>query len=162
MRSILLPFLLLPAFFLQAQNTIALGDASPPKATLEDISWLAGHWRGEAMDGQTEEIWSSPFAGSLMGSFKMVMKGEGSFYELMHIQERNGSLYLQIRHFNPDFTAWETQNESQDFPLAKIERNKAYFDGFIFEKVSKRQIKIHVLMEAPKELTFNYTRFAAN
>ena len=99
----------------------------------------------------------------MMGSFKMVMKDEVSFYELMHIQENEGTLLLQIRHFNQDFTGWETQNESVDFALVKMDKNHLYFDGLTFEKISKDQMNVHVLVsekgEEPKEATFRYNRF---
>lgn len=146
-----------------AQNTIALGEDSSPNATLSDVEWIQGHWRGEAFGGKIEEIWSPPLGGSMMGSFKMVMKDEVSFYELMHIQENEGTLLLQIRHFNQDFTGWETQNESVDFALVKMDKNHLYFDGLTFEKISKDQMNVHVLVsekgEEPKEATFRYNRF---
>ena len=31
-----------------------------PEATLKDVAWIAGHWKGEAFGGITEEIWSPP------------------------------------------------------------------------------------------------------
>lgn len=146
-----------------AQNTIALGEDSSPNAKLSDVEWIQGHWRGEAFGGEIEEIWSPPLGGSMMGSFKMVMKDEVSFYELMHIQENEGTLLLQIRHFNQDFTGWETQNESVDFALVKMDKNHVYFDGLTFEKISKDQMNVHVLVsekgEEPKEATFRYNRF---
>ena len=40
---------------------------------LENISWIAGHWKGEAFGGITEEIWSEPSGGSMMASFKLVV-----------------------------------------------------------------------------------------
>jgi hypothetical protein len=145
-----------------AQNTLS-SDAPAPKATLQDVSWIAGHWRGEAFGGQIEEIWSPALGGSMMGSFKMVMKGEVNFYELMHIQEIEGTLLLQIRHFNQDFTGWETQNESEDFKLVKISKDHIYFDGLTFERVSANEMNIYVLTseaaETPTEAKFSYKRF---
>ena len=166
MRSILGAILFAFTPLLYAQQTIALGVSESPSATLEDVTWIQGHWRGEAFGGQIEEIWSPALGGSMMGSFKMVMKGEVSFYELMHIQEKNGTLLLQIRHFNPDFTGWETQNESVNFALVKIDGAFVYFDGLTFEKVSANEMQVHVLMseegEATQEASFRYTRFDPN
>lgn len=161
-------FFILTLFFwgLQsfAQKTIALGDSSSPDASLDQVSWIVGHWRGEAFGGTIEEVWTPALGESMMGSFKMVMKNEVSFYELMHIQATGGTLLLQIRHFNKDFTGWETQNESQNFPLVKITERHIYFDGLTFERVSENEMSVHVLMseagEEAQEATFTYKRFS--
>ena len=50
---------------------------------LSKFEWLAGHWRGEGLGGQCEEIWSAPAAGTMVGSFRLMKDGEVSFYELM-------------------------------------------------------------------------------
>lgn len=75
--------------------------ASPP-ATLADMAWLAGHWTGEALGGQSEEIWSEPAAGSMMGMYRLIRDWKPVFYELLTIVEEHGSLKLRLKHFNPD------------------------------------------------------------
>lgn len=163
MKHFLILSLLSFSTVLIGQETVSLGENSSPQASLQEVEWIQGHWRGNAFGGEIEEIWSPPLGKSMMGSFKMVMKGEVSFYELMHIQEMEGTLLLQIRHFNQDFTGWETQNESENFALVKIEKDHVYFDGLTFEKVSENELNIHVLLsekgEEAKEATFKYTRF---
>ena len=68
-KSILL--LLLITSFSFAQNTLHYNDEKgSAKATLEDISWLAGNWKGEAFGGKFEENWSKPTGGSMMFNFK--------------------------------------------------------------------------------------------
>ena len=165
MRSFFILLLLLP-FSLVAQKTIALGDKESPNAKLEDLSWIQGHWRGEAFGGQIEEIWSPPLGGSMMGSFKMVMKGKVSFYELMHIQESDRSLLLQIKHFNDDFTGWESRNESVNFALVKLEDNVVYFDGLTFEMISDNEMRVYVVMNeddgTAEEAAFIYKRYMPN
>ena len=75
----------------------------------------------------------------------MMINGEASFCELMYIQEIEGVLLLQVRHFNQDFTSWETQNESENFVLFRIDKNHIFFDGLTFKKVSEDELHIHVL-----------------
>ena len=53
-----------------------------PKATLEDVSWISGYWRGEALNGEVEEIWSSPLGNSMVASFKLVVDDNVKFYEI--------------------------------------------------------------------------------
>lgn len=146
-----------------SQNTKSLGDKVSPRAKLKDVEWIKGHWRGDAFGGQIEEIWSPPLGGSMMGSFKMVIRNEVTFYELMHIQEIDGTLLLQIRHFNQDFTGWETQNESVNFPLVAVDDSHVYFDGLTFVKKSANEMDVYVLTseagEEKQESKFSYQRF---
>jgi hypothetical protein len=101
-----------------AQNTLSFdSEAGSPKASLSDISWLAGHWRGEGMGGIIEEVWSAPLAGSMMGSFKFVEDGKVKFYELELIIEENETLILRIKHFHANLKGWEEKDETVDFKL---------------------------------------------
>ena len=47
--------------------------------SVAELSWLAGHWRGEGLGGQCEEIWSAPQAGTMMGTFRLMKDGEVQF-----------------------------------------------------------------------------------
>jgi hypothetical protein len=56
---------------------------------------------------------------------------------------------------------WEEKDETVDFRLVKIERNKVYFEGFTIEKVSENQMNIWVLIESKdsaEEVLFGYKR----
>ncbi|MFC4096108.1 DUF6265 family protein [Euzebyella saccharophila] len=162
MRSIIVPilFLTLQVF---SQNIISRPVSStPPKATIEAVSFMEGHWRGEAFGGITEEIWAPPLGGSMMFSFKLVVNGEVSFYELGHIRELNGSLIYELKHFNADMTAWEEKEEVRQFKLIKVEKDKVFFDGFTFERVGANEVVIYALIDGekdkPEEITFNFKR----
>ena len=146
-----------------AQNTHSLesGQASPP-ATIEDVAWIAGHWRGSAMGGLTEEIWSPPLGGTMMGSFKLVVEDQVRFFKQETISEEKGSLNLKIKHFDAALTGWEEKDETVDFPLVKLEKNKAHFDGLTFELVSKDVLNIYVVMKGEDHETeskFGFKRF---
>ena len=147
----------------QAQNTIPLAEGmeSPP-ANLAAVSWIDGHWIGEAFGGVVEEIWSPPMGDSMMFVFRMVKDGEVGFYEIGHIREVGGSLILQLKHFNGDLTAWEEKEETVDFKLVKLQDNKVYFDNFTFEKISDDEINVYVVVSEEKgkstEIKFNYKR----
>ncbi|MCO6360893.1 DUF6265 family protein [Roseivirga pacifica] len=153
------------AFFassLFAQNTIELGDAMSPKATLEQVAWIAGSWRGEAFGGQIEEVWTPPFGDSMMGSFKLVNNDKVTFYELCQIKAQNETLILRLKHFDGDLIGWEEKDESMEFPLVKLEKNKAYFDQFTFELVSENQLNMYVVIRdngKTEEVEFKYFRY---
>ena len=76
-----------------AQHTLSLQDGQvSPDASIEDVAWIAGHWRGEAFGGITEEIWSPPMGKSIMGMFRLIKEGKVDFYEMEIIVEENGGL----------------------------------------------------------------------
>ncbi len=136
-------------------------DQSSPKADLSAVSWLAGHWQGEALGGVVEEIWSAPLGGSMMGAFKLVVDGKVRFYEIETISEEDGSLVFRLKHFGPRLTGWEEKDASLVFPLVAIEGNRVYFAGLTLEKVSERQIVIYVATEdndASPAMAFSYRR----
>ena len=135
--------------------------ATSPKAKLEEIAWMEGHWKGEAFGGITEEIWSPPLGGSMLFSFKLVVDGEVSFYELGHIRQLDETLIFELKHFGPDLRGWEEKEEVQQFKLIKVIDNRLYFEGFTFEKISQDEINIYGLIhqdDKEEELKFNYKK----
>ena len=143
-------------------NTLVYDEmAGSPKAIIDDASWIAGYWKGSAMGGVVEEIWSEPLSGTMMCTFKFAQNDKVIFYELETISEIEGSLLLQIKHFNADLTGWEEKGESVDFKLVKITPNKLFFDGLTFEKVSENEMNVYVVIEdkgSAEEVKFNYKK----
>ena len=163
MRHLFFLFLLYSAAGF-SQNTLQLSEGeTSPKATLEAISWMQGHWRGEAFGGITEEIWSPPLGGSMLFSFKLVTENEVGFYELGHIRELNETLVYELKHFNADLKGWEEKDEVQIFKLVKVDGDRVYFEGFTFEKLNENEVAIYALIgdegDAQEEVTFNFKRF---
>lgn len=151
------------AYTTLGQDVIAFDAASQsPKATLNDVSWIAGHWQGEAFGGITEEIWSPPLGESMMFVFRLIHNNKVTFYEIGHIKQVDETLLLQLKHFHGNLKSWEEKDETVDFKLVKIEGNRIYFDNFTFEKINDAEINIYVLIEEkdkPNEVVkFNYKR----
>ncbi len=144
----------------QENNTLQLKEGSTsPMAILSDVSWIEGHWKGEAFGGITEEIWSPPLGDSMMFSFKLVVDNKVVFYELGGIREVDSTLIFQLKHFGNDFKGWEEKDETIDAKLVKIESNRVYFEGFTFEKVNENEMAIYVLIkekDKTEEVKFNY------
>ncbi|MBQ4913706.1 hypothetical protein J8L85_04610 [Maribacter sp. MMG018] len=161
--KLIVPALLLFCFSLYSQHTLSFEEGfNSPKATLEQVAWMTGHWKGEAFGGITEEIWSPPLGGSMMFSFKLVADGKVTFYELGHIKEIENTLLLQLKHFNGDLTGWEEKEDTVDFKLVKLEDNKIYFDGFTMERISDQEVNIYVVIGhedgTEEEMKFNYKK----
>ena len=132
------------------------------EAKIENVKWIAGHWKGEAFGGKTEEIWSEPSAGTMMGMFKLVENGRVVFYELEIIREVDSTLVLQLKHFGSDLKGWETKNETVDFKLRAITADKVIFEGMTFESINANEMNVYVEMKNKEGQiyvqTFNYKK----
>lgn len=116
------------------------------EATLEDLAWIAGAWRGTCFGGECEEIWGQPFAGTMVGSFKLVQEGQPAFYELMLITREEDGWVLKVKHFNPDFSAWEEKADAVVFRLEKVEPGRIQFKGLTFSRRGEEGLHITLRM----------------
>ena len=93
--------------------------------------------------------------------FRLVHDDQVSFYEIGHIIESNGSLVMQLKHFDGALRGWETKDETVDFPLVKISPNAVYFEGLTIKKISENEVQFAVLVEdeeKKEEIIFKYQR----
>ncbi len=117
----------------RTEHTFSLDDPdNRPPASLDDVTWLVGNWSGEAFGSQFEEHWNPPSAGSMVGFFKLMNGDEVVFYELLLLVEEEGSLSLKVKHFNPDFSAWEEKEDYVTFRYIMSEENAIHFSGISF------------------------------
>jgi hypothetical protein len=58
-----------PAEEAMTANTLrASSEQKPPAATIADMDWYAGRWTGSGLGGYTEQLWSPPRDGVMMGT----------------------------------------------------------------------------------------------
>jgi hypothetical protein len=137
----------------RTEHTYVLDDPDArPAATLADVSWLVGSWTGEAFGGTFEEVWNPPSAGSMIGLFKLIGDGEVSFYELLLLVEEEGSLSLKVKHFNPDFTAWEEKAEHVTFRFIRAEEDAVHFSGISFYRIGDDEMHAFLVMRSGEEI----------
>ncbi len=139
-------------------KTLNEGETSPP-AKIEDLSWLAGHWKGSGLGGQSEELISAPHDGAMMGAFRQT-KPDGSvfFYEFYLFAKQDETVVLKIKHFNPDLTGWEEKNDYLTFPLVAVEENAVYFDGLTFKMTGPDEMRAAVNVNDQGAMEFVYQR----
>uniref|UniRef100_UPI0040488C74 DUF6265 family protein n=1 Tax=Roseivirga sp. TaxID=1964215 RepID=UPI0040488C74 len=157
---LILLFAIIPSA-LFSQNTVSLGDSKSPKANLSQVAWVAGHWKGEAFGGITEEVWTAPLGDSMMGSFKLVVDNKAAFYEICQIIQEDETLMFRLKHFDGKLKGWEEKDETQDFPLVKIEKDAVYFDNFTIKRISEDHIIFYVVVDSEgksEEVEFKYYR----
>lgn len=131
----------------KTEHTYKLDDPeSRVPAKLEDVAWMVGSWTGDAFGGTFEEVWNPASVGSMVGMFKVIGDEAVSFYELMLLVEEEGSLSLKVKHFNPDFTAWEEKDDYVHFRLVSIEPDAIHFSGLSFYRISDDEIHTYIAL----------------
>lgn len=132
----------------RTEHTYQLAEGeSRPAATLADAAFLVGSWEGTAFGGHIEQVWNSPSAGSMVGMFKYFVDDEVAFYELLLMAVDEGSLSLKVKHFSPDFTAWEEKDDFVEFRLVKIEEDALHFGGLSFYKRGDDAMDGYIVMK---------------
>jgi len=130
-----------------------------PAATIEDAGWLVGSWAGTAFGGRFEQVWNPPSAGTMVGFFKLLGDDGVSFYELLLLSIEDGTLSLKVKHFNPDFTAWEEKADYVHFQLVHKEADALHFGGISFYRQGDDQIDGYIVMRNGEEVTEHYLKY---
>jgi hypothetical protein len=147
----------------RTSNVLSAEGRSPLTGQVESLAWLAGRWVGTGIGGRAEYLYSPPAAGAMMGAFKHVRDGAVSFYELIAIGEFEGRTALRLKHFHPDLTGWEAQDDWVEFPLLEIDAGKAaYFDGLTYRLDDDGGLDAYVIARSgagpERELAFRFRR----
>ena len=131
------------------EHTLKLGEEghSAP-ASIKDVAWLAGNWKGEGLGGIVEESWSPALGGTMMGMFRLVNDDKVNFYELMVLEESEGSLVLRVKHFSSEFEAWEEKEESLSFPLVRVGDKQAFFSNLTIQRVDEETLHTYLVMRS--------------
>lgn len=135
---------------------------SMPNATLADVAWLAGHWRGEMFGGIAEAVWAPPLGGSMMGAYRLIEDDTVTFYEILIIVEEAGSLVMKVKHFHPDLVGWEEKDGMHEFPLVKVTADAIFFHGLTYVKEDEDTRRGMLLVRREdgrvEEVEFTYRR----
>ncbi len=110
--------------------------------SLDAFAFMAGRWQAAAFGGTLEEAWDRPWDGSMIGTCKVSVDGNPSFYEFMSITIDSAGPVMKIKHFNPDFTGWEEKGESTVFPFIGVSDNEARFEGVTYTLLSDDSLRI--------------------
>ena len=151
--SVLLAFDHAAAQSKRTEHTYQLDDPdSRPPATLEDAAFLVNNWAGEAFGGTFEAHWNPPSLGSMAGFFKFMGDEQVAFYEMLLLVEEQGSLSLKVKHFNPDFTAWETKEDYVRFRYIMSDENAIHFSGLSFYRIDDDTLHGYIVFRNGDEI----------
>ena len=146
----------------RTEHTFRLADGeSRPAATLDDAAFLVGRWEGTAFGERMEESWSAPTGGSMVGTFKLFDGDKPAMYEIMLLTVEDGTLSLKVKHFNPDFTAWEDKEDYVNFRLVAKSDGELHFGGLSFYRRSEDQLDGYIVMQNGDDVSeqhMTYTR----
>ncbi len=144
----------------RTDHTYRLGpDENRPAATLDDASWLVGSWSGTAFGQNFEEVWNPPSAGTMIGLFKLYGDDGAAFYEILLLSVEDGTLSLKVKHFNPDFSAWEDKEDYVTFRLVKIDDDALHFGSISFYRRSDDLIDGYIVMQSGDESREHHLKY---
>lgn len=126
--------------------TFSASATAGPPAKIADLAWLEGHWEGEGIEGAPAvEVYSRAADGKMVGHFRQLNKdGSVMFYELITIEESDGSLSYNLKHFNADLTGWEEKSEVRRFPLSAQTATRWEFSGLAYERTGAKSMTASV------------------
>lgn len=99
------------------------------RATLADVAFMAGHWRGGSAGEVSEEIWTAPEGDGMLGMWRYVGGGKARVFELLSIRQEAEGLMLRFRHFDGVLTAREEKDTPIAIPLVRWSAGEAVFEG---------------------------------
>ena len=91
--------------------------AGPP-ASIEQLNWMTGNWAGALGPNQLEENWIATEGSSIAALVRMTGNDATSMFELITIEEVDGSLVLHVQQWNPGFVP--RTESAQKLELAEI------------------------------------------
>jgi len=91
----------------------------PARATIADVSWIAGTWSGLNGTVTVEERWTPPASGSMLATGRLLRGSTQTSYEFLCIVERNGGLVYKAL---PD-----GRTDPTDFVLTDMSASSATF-----------------------------------
>ena len=100
-----------------AESTPSQGEA----LTVDALGWLSGCWAREGKEAGTDETWTSPAGGTLLGTSRTVHDGKTVFHEFMMIRPaEDGGL---------EFVAWPSGQAEASFPMVEKGEHRVVFEN---------------------------------
>lgn len=94
--------------------------AQEQKFKLEDFVWLAGCWENDRAGRMSEERWTKPKAGMMLGTGQTLKDGKTVEFEFMRIHEEKGEIF---------YTAKPSGQPEASFKLVSHRDGKAVFEN---------------------------------
>jgi hypothetical protein len=157
----------------QAETQPAAAMPGGIKASVDQLAWIAGPWRGTLGDRTIEQHWMSPIGGSMVAMYRSIREGRATLYELLAIEQQGDQVWLRIKHFSPGpgLVSQEAKEESANHVLVSVEERTAVFEAatpsgpvrVTFRSPDPQTLTITVARQRsgkPTSTDFNYKRLS--
>jgi hypothetical protein len=115
------------ALAIMMAGLLLTGQAAPPAATTADLGWMSGRWVVDSDDRWTEEVWSQPRAGVMLGFSRTERRDVLREFEFLRIApgpdgtptyyaQPNGGPAVGFRLVSNDGTTAIFENPGHDYP----------------------------------------------
>jgi len=155
------------AVLLFAFTVFAQEASKPPsKVTLDDLSFICGHNRGEMEGSIIDEHWSEVGGDTMIGMYREIRNGKAQMYEFLTIEQTAEGPVLRLRHFDPGLVGWEEKAQASSYPLASWRPNEAVFEKpdksvrLAFRATSKETLEVTLERKGKKIEIFQYAHTA--
>ena len=115
---------------MKAIDTLMIGAAALPAAasaaSLDDLAWIAGDWRGE---GDFQEVWLAPANGFMNGISRLFADGQLVMHEHLAIADEDGELVYTVRKFIRDESGSVAPQPPIVFSVTKMGSNRVLFEN---------------------------------
>jgi hypothetical protein len=136
-------------FFLFAFLLLStLSNAQTATGTLNDLSFLEGHWLGNYNGGPIEASWTAPAGNNIMGYIRMIKDDKPALYEVFAFEQSEKGPVARVKHFKPGLIALEEKAVSDTYNFIEAKKNQALFEKddvsvrIIYERRSQNQLVI--------------------
>ena len=110
-----------------AMAAAAMLVAASPAVTVDDLGWLAGQWTSETGERWTEESWTAPRGGLMLGhsrsgrgdalrAFEFLRIAAGPDGGLAYLAQPQGRAPVAFRMVRHDGTSATFENAAHDYP----------------------------------------------
>lgn len=113
-----------------AAQPAAIPSVAKSPDPLDTVAFLAGRWVHVDEDGATEEHWSAPRGGAMMGMFRWDRPdGRPVMFEILTITSEGEDLLLRLRHYSPRLVAKEDKDKPMTLKLSEHGERRAVFSA---------------------------------
>lgn len=96
-----------------------------PAAKVADLTWMSGTWQAAIGPGTLEENWTAPGNGSIGTLVRMSGPNGVSMWEVITIEEKEGSLSMSVQQWNKGFEP--RTPVAQKLALEEIDKQRVKF-----------------------------------
>ena len=134
--------------------------AQAQKGTLNDLTFLEGHWLGTFNGGPIEAGWSAPAAENIIGYIRMMKDNKPTMYELFVFEQTDNGPVAMVKHFKPGMVGLEEKDKHDHYIFQSAKKNEALFEKedasvrIIYERRTPTQLVIRRGSKKDTEWTF--------